>query len=90
MAEAVWYSRMFATSSTDAPERRSSTAQSFEQGARLGIPGLTAHRCVHAAGPVAGHTVLVQGDAGAVGVCAVQLAHRAGAFVSCHGPFGRR
>jgi NADPH2:quinone reductase len=54
---------------------------SFEQGACLGIPGITAHRCVHAGGPVASHTVLVQGGAGAVGVCAVQLARRAGARV---------
>ena len=53
----------------------------FEQGACLGIPGLTAHRCVHAAGPVAGRVVLVQGGAGAVGLCAVQLARRAGARV---------
>lgn len=55
---------------------------SFEQGACLGIPGITAHRCVHAAGAVDGLTVLVQGAAGAVGVCAVQLAHRAGAVVT--------
>jgi NADPH2:quinone reductase len=54
---------------------------SFEQGACLGIPGLTAHRCVHVAGPVAGRVVLVQGGAGAVGLCAVQLARRAGARV---------
>jgi NADPH2:quinone reductase len=54
---------------------------SFEQGACLGIPAITAHRCVHAAGPVAGRTVLVQGGAGAVGICAVQLARRAGATV---------
>jgi NADPH:quinone reductase len=54
---------------------------SFEQGACLGIPGITAHRAVHVAGPVAGRTVLVQGGAGAVGMCAVQLAHRAGASV---------
>jgi NADPH:quinone reductase len=53
----------------------------FEQGACLGIPGITAHRCVHVAGPVEGRTVLVQGGAGAVGACAVQLAHRAGARV---------
>ena len=33
------------------------------------------------AGPVEGRTVLVQGGAGAVGVCAVQLARRAGASV---------
>ena len=53
----------------------------FEQGACLGIPGITAHRAVHVAGPVEGRTVLVQGGAGAVGACAVQLAHRAGARV---------
>jgi NADPH:quinone reductase len=52
-----------------------------EQGACLGIPGITAHRAVHVAGPVERRTVLVQGGAGAVGACAVQLAHRAGARV---------
>ena len=54
---------------------------SVEQGACLGIPGITAHRCVHVAGPVSGRTVLIQGAAGAVGLCAVQLARRAGAHV---------
>jgi NADPH:quinone reductase len=54
---------------------------SVEQGACLGIPGLTAHRAVHVAGSVKGRTVLVQGGAGAVGACAVQLAHQAGARV---------
>ena len=54
---------------------------SFEQGACLGIPAITAHRGVHANGPVDGRTVLVQGGAGGVGVCAVQLARRAGALV---------
>lgn len=54
---------------------------SMEQGACLGIPGITAHRAVHVAGDVAGRTVLVQGGAGAVGSVAVQLAHRAGAYV---------
>jgi len=53
----------------------------MEQGACLGIPGLTAHRAVHVAGPVERRTVLVQGSAGSVGACAVQLAHRAGARV---------
>ena len=53
----------------------------LEQGACLGIPGITAHRNVHVAGSVNGHTVLVQGGAGAVGACAVQLAHQAGARV---------
>ncbi|MDH3727499.1 MAG: NADPH:quinone reductase [Myxococcales bacterium] len=54
---------------------------SFEQGALLGIPGLTAHRAIHAGGPVEGRTVLVQGGAGAVGTCAVRLARVAGATV---------
>ena len=54
---------------------------SFEAGACLGIPGITAHRAVHVAGPVSGKTVLVQGAGGAVGLCAVQLARFAGARV---------
>jgi NADPH:quinone reductase len=54
---------------------------SVEQGACLGIPGITAHRAVHVAGPVNGRTVLVQGAAGSVGLCVVQLAHFAGARV---------
>jgi NADPH:quinone reductase len=53
----------------------------LEEGACLGIPGITAHRAVHVAGSVAVKTVLVQGGAGAVGACAVQLAHQAGARV---------
>jgi NADPH2:quinone reductase len=53
----------------------------LDQGACLGIPGITAHRAVHVAGVVTGGSVLVQGAAGAVGVCADQLARRAGARV---------
>jgi NADPH2:quinone reductase len=53
----------------------------LEQGACLGIPGITAHRNVYVTGSVKGQTVLVQGGAGVVGACAVQLAHRAGARV---------
>src|ERR1700745_4177850 len=52
-----------------------------EQGACLGIPGITAHRAVYVAGPVDGRTVLVQGAGGSVGLCAVQLARRGGAHV---------
>ena len=52
-----------------------------EQGACLGIPGITGHRAVHVAGSVSGRTVLVQGAAGSVGLCAVQLARQAGAHV---------
>jgi len=40
-------------------------AVSMEQGACLGIPGVTAHRAVHVGGSVQGRTVLVQGGAGA-------------------------
>lgn len=54
---------------------------SMEEGACLGIPGITAHRAVHVGGPVDGRTVLVQGAAGSVGLCAVQLARFAGARV---------
>jgi NADPH2:quinone reductase len=54
---------------------------SFAEGACLGVPALTAHRCVFADGPVAGRTVLVTGGAGAVGRYAVQLAALAGATV---------
>ncbi|MCC5983451.1 MAG: NADPH:quinone reductase [Rhodobacteraceae bacterium] len=53
----------------------------FEQGACLGVPAMTAHRCVFADGPVAGQTLLVQGGAGAVGHLAVQMARLGGARV---------
>ncbi len=53
----------------------------FAQGATLGIPGLTAHGCVFAAGQVQGRTMLITGGAGAVGHYAVQLAAWAGATV---------
>jgi NADPH:quinone reductase len=53
----------------------------LEQGACLGIPGITAHRAVNVGGSINGKTVLVQGGAGAVGACAVQLSHQAGARV---------
>ncbi len=54
---------------------------SFEVGACLGVPALTAHRCVFADGPVAGKTVLVTGGAGSVGLHAIQFAKAAGARV---------
>jgi NADPH2:quinone reductase len=54
---------------------------SFAEGATLGIPCMTAHRCVFIAGPVQGRTLLVTGGAGAVGHYAVQLAAWAGATV---------
>jgi NADPH:quinone reductase len=63
---------------------------SFELGAALGIPFLTAHRCLTLGesvpdrmgpGSLTGHTVLVQGGAGAVGNAAIQLARWADATV---------
>ncbi|MGO1833120.1 MAG: NADPH:quinone reductase [Actinomycetaceae bacterium] len=63
---------------------------SFELGASLGVPAMTAHRAltVHEHGParlrpgaLAGRTVLVAGGAGAVGHAAIQLARWAGATV---------
>jgi NADPH:quinone reductase len=53
----------------------------FAQGACLGIPALTAHRCVFADGPVVGLRVLVTGGAGAVGTAAIRFAKLAGAHV---------
>ena len=63
---------------------------SFDVGASLGIPALTAHRCLTVSdlgprrlepGALAGQTVLVAGGAGAVGHAAIQLARWAGARV---------
>jgi NADPH:quinone reductase len=51
----------------------------FEVGACLGIPCMTAHRCLFADGPVRGLRVLVSGGGGAVGNYAVQLARWGGA-----------
>ena len=57
--------------------------ESYELGASLGIPFLTAHRCLTVGesmpdrlgpGALTGRTVLVQGGAGAVGNAAIQLA----------------
>ena len=54
---------------------------SFEAGACLGVPAMTAHRCLFADGLVDGEWVLVQGGAGAVGLAAVLLAKWGGARV---------
>ena len=63
---------------------------SFDVGASLGIPAVTAHRALTVAdegprelspGALAGRTVLVAGGAGAVGHAAIQLARWAGATV---------
>ena len=54
---------------------------SFELGASLGVPAMTAHRCLSADGPVTGESVLVAGGAGAVGHFAIELAKYAQARV---------
>lgn len=52
---------------------------SLELGASLGVPAITAHRCLFADGPIEGKNVLVAGGAGAVGRAAIELARWAGA-----------
>lgn len=54
----------------------------FELAATLGVPAVTAANCLLGDGPIAGQDVLVAGGAGAVGSCAVQLAHWQGARVA--------
>jgi NADPH:quinone reductase len=54
---------------------------SFDLGASLGVPAMTAHYCLFCDGPVNGQTILVAGGAGAVGHYAIELAKRAGARV---------
>lgn len=55
---------------------------SFEVGASLGIPALTAHRCLFSDGSLKGRRVLIHGGAGVVGTAAILLAKWAGAWVS--------
>ncbi|WP_238366684.1 NADPH:quinone reductase [Mesobacterium pallidum] len=56
-------------------------AVSFDVGATLGIPGLTATHSVLGGGEVDGQTVLVSGGAGTVGHIAIQVARASGARV---------
>jgi len=94
----IWeaaYQRPFGTAAeyTVVPARQTvllGPDASFELGAALGIPFLTAHRCLTVAeslpdrmgpGSLTGHTVLVHGGAGAVGNAAIQLARWADARV---------
>jgi NADPH2:quinone reductase len=66
------------------PERQAARlpdGSSAELGASLGVPAMTAHRCLFADGPLDGQTVLVAGGAGAVGHFAIELAKHAGARV---------
>jgi NADPH2:quinone reductase len=91
IGERVWvyqaqYGRRFGTAaeyvtvdSNRAPRLPDNT--SFEIGACLGIPVMTAHRCVFSDGSVEGKTILVTGGAGRVGYYAIQWAKQAGARV---------
>jgi len=66
------------------PERQAvalPAGASFELGASLGIPALTAHHCLFRDGAIDGRSVLVAGGAGAVGHFAIELGRRAGAHV---------
>jgi NADPH:quinone reductase len=67
-----------------------SEGASFDLGASIGIPAMTAHRCLTVGvdgpaslgpGALAGRTVLVAGGAGAVGHAAIELAAWSGATV---------
>jgi NADPH2:quinone reductase len=55
---------------------------SFDLGASVGIPAMTAYRCLFADGSIEGADVLVAGGAGAVGHFAIELAKLAGARVA--------
>lgn len=91
IGERVWiyqaqYARRFGTAAeyvsidaSRAPRLPENT--SFEVGACLGIPVMTAHRAVFADGDVDGQTILVTGGAGRVGHYAIQWASQAGARV---------
>ena len=54
---------------------------SFNEAACLGIPAMTAYRCVFADGPVEGQKILVSGGAGSVARYAIQMAKAGGAEV---------
>ncbi len=53
----------------------------YDIGACLGIPAMTAHRCVHCDGDVRDKLILITGGAGRVGYYAIQWAKLAGARV---------
>jgi NADPH:quinone reductase-like Zn-dependent oxidoreductase len=91
VGERVWlyqaqYARRFGTAaeyvaidSQRAPKLHDDA--SFEIGACLGIPAMTAHRAVFSDGDVSGQTLLITGGAGRVGHYAIQWASQAGATV---------
>ena len=89
IGEQVWVymaqrGRPFGTAAqwTVVPSERAVTLPkpaSLEEGACLGIPAMTAHRCLYADGDIKGQAILIQGGAGAVGFYAVQMAKLGGA-----------
>lgn len=91
IGERVWvyqaqFARRFGTAAEllAIDEKRAVTlpgSASFEVGACLGIPAMTAHRCVFSDGPVDGKSILVTGGAGRVGFYAIQWASQNGARV---------
>tara|TARA_R110001592_G_scaffold363341_1_gene684419 strand:- start:39292 stop:40275 length:984 start_codon:yes stop_codon:yes gene_type:complete len=91
VGERVWvyqaqYARRFGTACeyVALPANRAVSlpaTSSFSDGACMGIPAMTAHRCVFSDGSVEGKTVLVTGGAGRVGHYAIQWAKHAGAQV---------
>lgn len=76
MGTAAEFVALPVTQIVDLPEEAT-----FETGACLGIPAMTAHRCLFADGEIAGCAVLITGGAGAVGSAAIQLAKWVGARV---------
>ncbi|MGA2530553.1 MAG: NADPH:quinone reductase [Acidimicrobiales bacterium] len=91
VGEAVWIwfaaTRRWGTAAewTVVPEEQAVAlprGASMELGASLGVPAITAHRCLLADGPITGKSVLVAGGAGAVGHFAIELAHFCGARVA--------
>jgi NADPH2:quinone reductase len=54
----------------------------MDVGASLGIPALTAHRCLLSDGSIEGKRILIHGGAGSVGAAAILLAKWAGAWVA--------
>jgi len=91
VGERVWiyqaqFSRSFGTAAEYVAVDSSRAARlpakvEFDIGACLGIPVMTAHRCVFADGSVDGQTILITGGAGRVGYYAIQWANQAGARV---------
>lgn len=57
------------------------SALTVEQGAAVGVVGQTAIQALQLAKVSAGTTVLIHGGAGGVGSLAIQIAHKAGAYV---------